>query len=1062
MCVLMDHNALLPPAPDVPYRLPPPPESRLGDVTELDEVSTPERRYRATLSEEFSQLLVTNKDKGLGAVMGVFVPCVLSIVGVVLFMRLGWAIGEAGVLGTLSMIGLGTLLSYLTAFSLCALATNGKIRGGGAYYLISRSLGPEMGGAIGMVFFAANSVGIAFYMQGFTDTVSELLGLDPTDPSTYWLKLAVAGSFLLVMAVIAIVGSGMYAYRAGILFLIQMGSITVSVVSAFGRGGDAPFSWTALDAHGINQTFTYVGPSMVRLTSTFLPCHSLSHTNLKSPCAEQETLMDNLYPNYSPGNSYAVIFKTIFPALTGMFAGANMSGVLKRPELAIPRGTLTAIISTSLTYCLVIVAFGCSVPRHTLQNEYLILSRVCLPGTTESVIVTVGIIASTTSSALGSIQSASRVIQALAKDNLFPFLLPLATDCNGEPVAAILVSSLVGMGLLFIGDLNAIAPVLTMFFLLTYGLTNFACFVHRISGHPNFRPRFRFFTWHTALLGAIYCIGAMFYLDWRYTLVSLVVVSSIAVYIAFHPPEDVDWGDVTQSLTFHVVRKYLLRLDAEQAHVKFWRPQFMVVMQGGPCGQVPALEFINSVKKGGLFIIGDTITLPVEDGTRPAESLIIKRDERRQLWLRFLEEAKLKAFVEVNLEQEGAPQLSVANLLASGIGGLTPNTLVTFLPEQHDHDPMTPEIRAYRRKLDVTSNSVYEEGAADGCRITSAYQDHLWSQSPTHATEAAGKRGGDEDTGATQNPPTSAVGNIPGLLDASQEIAVAGGNEAPVVKSVSAVDYVDVLRDAISARKHLVLLGAMQELQKHDIAQRLGKFSPQSQEAWIRKQSREKQEEERARRETLNPFVIGAPVVIDVWVMPWCNKADMMLSCQLAYMLSRDDFWTKHAYLRVCAVVGPFSELGANSFDDNITVEQRRADMYNLVWRSMRIPATIEVFDAQQVVPAEWAHSREEAQAAAKWSGTINSPQKVAAGNYGYFEHQQRAVCAVLNAVVKEVNANTAVSICSCPDLPSRSEPDQAAAAERFMSDLKLLTAGIGPTMLVKALPGSNVVTTDL
>ena len=101
---------------------------------------------------------------------------------------------------------------------------------------------------------------------------------------------------------------------------------------------------------------------------------------------------------------------------------------------------LTAIISTSLTYCLVIVAFGCSVPRHTLQNEYLILSRVCLPGTTESVIVTVGIIASTTSSALGSIQSASRVIQALAKDNLFPFLLPLATDCNGEPVAAILVS----------------------------------------------------------------------------------------------------------------------------------------------------------------------------------------------------------------------------------------------------------------------------------------------------------------------------------------------------------------------------------------------------------------------------------------------------------------------------------------------------------------------------------------------------------------------------------------------------------------------------------------------
>ena len=259
-----------------------------------------------------------------------------------------------------------------------------------------------------------------------------------------------------------------------------------------------------------------------------------------------------------------------------------------------------------------------------------------------------------------------------------------------------------------------------------------------------------------------------------------------------------------------------------------------------------------------------------------------------------------------------------------------------------------------------------------------------------------------------------------------------------------------------------MLLGAMQELQKHDIAQRLGKFSPQSQEAWIRKQNPEKQEEERARRETLNPWVIGAPVVVDVWVMPWCNKADMMLSCQLAYMLSRDDFWTKHAYLRVCVVVGPFSELGADSFDEGMTVEQRRAEMYNLVWRSMRIPATIEVFDARKVVPAVWASSREEFQAAAKWSGSINSPQQVAAGNYGCFEHQQRTVCTVVNAVVKEVNANTAVSICSCPDLPSRSEPDQAAAAERFMSDLALLTTGIGPTMVVKALPGSNVVTTDL
>ena len=1067
----MDHHALLPPPPDVPYRLPAP--SRLSitssEGTEMVEGKKGSRgKFRADLNSEFSQLLVTNKDSGLGAVMGVFIPCVLSIIGVVLFMRLGWAIGEAGVLGVLSMIGLGTLLSYLTAFSLCALATNGKIRGGGAYYLISRSLGPEMGGAIGMVFFAANSVGIAFYMQGFTDTIAELLDLDQQDASTYWLKLAMAGSCLLVEAVIAIVGSGLYAKCAWLLFAIQMGSITVAVASAFGRGGDAPFSWTAPDATGVNQTFTYVGPNM-------------------------QTLADNLYPNYSEGNDYAVIFKTIFPALTGMFAGANMSGVLNRPELAIPRGTLTAITFSSLTYCLVIVAFGCSVPRHTLQNEYLILSRVCLPGTTESLIVTVGVIASTTSSALGSIQSASRVIQALAKDNLIPLLKPLGEECNNEPVPAILLSSVVGMGLLFIGNLNAIAPILTMFFLLTYGLTNVACFVHRVSGHPNFRPRYRFFTWHTAFLGGLYCIAVMFYLDWRYTLASILLVTVLASYIAYRPPEEnVDWGDVSQSLTFHVVRKYLLRLDAEQSHVKFWRPQFMVVMQGGPCGQVPALEFIDSVKKGGLFIIGDTVTVPEQDGTRPNESLIINRDDRRQLWLRFLEEAKFKAFVEINLEQEGAPQLSVANLLASGIGGLTPNTLVMMLPEQPtDRTSMSAESKAYRRKLDVTSNSVYEQGAADGCRITCAYQDQLWSQDTSAGTvgdeAAAGAGAGgegyriqdDEESaaaaaaaaatadGAAAAPGSSAARSN---LDESEEAEGNGADQQEnqnghsgsmsAGRNVSTADYVGMLQDAVSARKHLVLLGAMAELQKHEIAQRLGKFSPQSQEAWIRKQSPEKQQQERARRETLNPWVIGAPVVVDVWVMPWCDQADLMLSCQLAYMLSRDDFWTKHSYLRVCGVVGSFSELGADDCDSGVTLEQRRAELYNEVWRSMRIPATIEVFNAQDVVPQVWASSREEFQAAAKWSGSVNSPGRP--GRWEMADQSQRALCTVLNAVVREVNANTAVSICSCPDVPVRSEPDQAAAAERFMSDLTQLTAGIGPTMLVKALPGSNVVTTDL
>ena len=160
-----------------------------------------------------------------------------------------------------------------------------------------------------------------------------------------------------------------------------------------------------------------------------------------------------------------------------------------------------------------------------------------------------------------------------------------------------------------------------------------------------------------------------------------------------------------------------------------------------------------------------------------------------------------------------------------------------------------------------------------------------------------------------------------------------------------------------------------------------------------------------------------------------------MLSCQLAYMLSRDDFWTEHSYLRVCGVVGPFSELGVDDGDDNVTLEQRRAELYNEVWRTMRIPATIEVFNAQEVVPEVWASSTEEYQtqlaAGLDFQDAPSKGRSSAQSGHGTEPHRRglQAMCTVVQAVVREVNANTAVSICSCPDVPARSEPDAAAAA---------------------------------
>jgi amino acid transporter len=220
-----------------------------------------------------------------------------------------------------------------------------------------------------------------------------------------------AAAVLFVETGIAVIGSGLYSKCAGVLCVMQMGAIAFACAAFLGRGRDAPFSWDAPDPHGHNTTFTYAGPSMA-------------------------LFRENLYPEYSAGNSYAVIFKTIFPALTGMFAGANMSGVLERPEKSIPRGTLSAIVLSSTVYCLVILAVGCSVPRDTLKGEYLILSKVVW----YPPLVNLGILSTSAAAALASMQSAARVIQAVSLDGMLPVLGPLRHEFNGEPVAAVFFS----------------------------------------------------------------------------------------------------------------------------------------------------------------------------------------------------------------------------------------------------------------------------------------------------------------------------------------------------------------------------------------------------------------------------------------------------------------------------------------------------------------------------------------------------------------------------------------------------------------------------------------------
>jgi amino acid transporter len=825
-----------------------------------------------------------------------------------------------------------------------------------------------------------------------------------------------------VQTVIAIVGSSAYAKTAFIIFLLQTLSVGCGAISIFtneklvDHGDWKAVNMSSPPSDDTLYNFSFAGPNWDTLHSNLGSDYSNKCSGSDHPC------------------DYATVFKTIFPALTGIMAGANMSGVLKRPEISIPWGELAAVGCSTVTYIVVTLALGASVPRATLKGQYLILSQV----TWFPIIVTVGIVGSTSAQAFASIQSASRVIQALAQDNLIPMLKPLAWECNGEPVAAILLSVVIAVAFLTMNSIDAIAPILTMFFLLTYWLTNMACFVHRVSGHPNFRPQFRYFTWHTAIVGAVLCFGVMWYLEWVSSLISISILTMIAIYIARRPEEEKGgWGDVSQSLIFHQVRKYLLRLDTRGAHVKYWRPQFMMVMQGGPYGNVPALEFVDNLKKGGLFVVGDTVVI---SGANADDGTFRQYKARRAQWDKFLEEAKFKAFVEVSLRRHSQIRDAISNLLLStGIGGLKPNTLVMLFHTEGsgrsmgndnfsqfsdgtDDDRALPQ-RVQHRNLaslaELTSNSVYDASVSNGCRVTCAFNRELWR----------------EDT--------------PGRGRHTEQAAV---------ESLSVQDYVGVLQDALTAQKHLLVLRAMGDLDKHAIASRLGKFSPESQNAWLAEQTAEERSRQKARRETLNPFVAKTPVQIDVWVFPWTNMADLMLQLQLSFMLSRDDFWTKHSYIRVCSVVAAFSEIGGDVQNDHITAKERRTQLYNEVWWKMRIPATIEVFDAVEVVGAEtWAASC----AAAKAAQATTS-----AGAGGHSDGHTAQLYSILNLVIRQQNFNTAVSIVSMPDVPTQLDTADTEGtgigAELYMAGLQALTSGIGPVMLTKAQADSKVITTDL
>jgi amino acid transporter len=546
----------------------------------------------------------------LGTFPGVFTPSILTILGIILFLRLGFVVGSAGLGRALIIIGLANAISVLTSISLSAIATNLKVKGGGDYYLISRTLGVEFGGAIGIVLFLAQSVSIAFYCIGFGEAVGAML---PGDIKALpQIIAAFAVSFLFIFAWLGTDWATRFQY-------VVMTILAFALISFF-VGGLAKWD-TAILAQ-----------------------------NWTSPAS---------------GPGFWLIFAIFFPAVTGFTQGVSMSGDLKDPGRSLPLGTFLAVGVSIIVYFGAAIVFAGALPSNVLGSDYGAMKHAAAFG----FFINAGVIAATLSSAMASFLGAPRILQSMSGDRIFPFLLPFAKGYGptGNPRRGVLVSAAIAFATIGLGKLNVIAPVVSMFFLVSYGLLNYATHYEARTSSPSFRPTFRWFNARLSLLGWLACLGAILAINVTAGGVAIAILFAIYQYLK-RTAGPARWADSRRSYHLQRVRENLMVAAAEPEHPRDWRPQILA-FSNHPPRRERLLRFGSWLEGGSGFT---TVVQILEgEGAR-----MLKLKEEAEVELRQdIDKLNLAAFplvvVAPNIH-EGIHTL----VQAYGIGPLRANTIL--------------------------------------------------------------------------------------------------------------------------------------------------------------------------------------------------------------------------------------------------------------------------------------------------------------------------------------------------------------------------------------------------
>jgi len=563
--------------------------------------------------------------KLFGTLGGVFTPSILTILGVIMFLRSGYVIGQAGIFNTIVILLIAEAITLLTAISMSTIATNTPVEGGGAYFLISRTLGGEFGGSIGMALYLAQALSVPFYILGFTAALTSNF-----PAAAPWFTAIALGTAFLLFA-LNLIGTS-WAIKSQYFVMTLLG---LSIISFLG-GGILHFS--------------------------------------------PATFFENMTASYSEGISFWVIFAIYFPCVTGILAGVNMSGDLKDPSKSLVRGTLAAIAVGFVVYLAqAIISGGSQVRVDLVGKPYEMLVTNALFGT--GYLVVAGVFAATLSSALGSFLGAPRVMQAVARDRILPGLSPFGRGAgeNDEPRTALWLTLLITVAVILFASgkdalksFDAIAAIVAMFFLCTYGMINLAAFVEAFGGNPSFRPRFKFYHWGVSLFGAASCLAVMLRIDAIAAVIAAIVITVLYFVIRTRMLRS-KFGDARRGFLFSIIARDLLRLEAMPPDPKNWRPVFLVLMEATE-ESLPLVQYADWME-GGRGIVTAAQVLAGD-----FDSFITRRDTALKNLNDFIRENHLNVFPEVVVSEDLDEGLRLL-IQAHSIGPIKPNTVVFGWPQ---------------------------------------------------------------------------------------------------------------------------------------------------------------------------------------------------------------------------------------------------------------------------------------------------------------------------------------------------------------------------------------------